>query len=193
MRKILSIIEGHGEKEAVPTLLRRLLKHLGLEPADTSQVTRIKRHRLVKEGELERAIELAGRRTSAEDAILVLLDADDDPACTLGPGLLERARKARPDRRVGIVIANREFEAWFAAAVKSLRGYRDLDENAAPPPDPEAIRDVKGWLTRLLPPGSPYSPTIDQGPMVQRLDLDVARQGAPSFDKLCRELQRLLS
>jgi hypothetical protein len=152
---------------------------------------RVRRGSVVKAEELEKAIELGARRTGPEDAILVLLDADDDCPKELAPRLLERAKGQRPDRRIGVVLAKREFEAWLVASVESLRGYRELDSKATAPKDVEGMRNPKGWLTRLLPPGSPYSPTIDQAPMAERIDLEKART-APSFDKLCRELVRLL-
>lgn len=186
MRQIFSIIEGHGEVFAVPILLKRLVKHLGLEPVETSHHLRIPRARLVKAIEFENAIALAAIRTKETDLILVLLDADDDCPRDLSAELLQRAQRTRSDRRVSVVLAKREYEAWLVAGVQSLSGYRNLAEAKAPP-YAEDIRDTKGWLTKLLPPGSPYKETIDQAKMTERLDLELARR-ASSFQKLCREL-----
>jgi len=57
------IVEGHGETEAVPALLRRIrdLLHPGLA-LEICRPLRIGRNKLLKPGEIERAIELAARR-----------------------------------------------------------------------------------------------------------------------------------
>jgi len=122
--------------------------------------------------------------------VLVLIDGDDDPACTLGQALLARAQIARPDRRVGVVLAVREYEAWFLAAAASLRGRRGLPDDLEVPASPEILRDAKGWLGARMPRG--YSPTADQPALTDLFDLELAR-GSPSFGKLVRELTRLLS
>lgn len=143
-------------------------------------------------GQLERAVELAARRTSREDAILVILDADDDCPAELGPELLERARRARSDRRIYVVIAKSEFESWFIAAARSIAGHRGLELELDIPDDPEAIGDAKGWLSRSSAPGKSYRETLDQPALSQVLSLDEARR-SPSFDKLWRSLEEALS
>ena len=90
------ITEGHGERQAVPVLVRRIQQLLC--PAIVLNVLspiRVPRHKIVIPGELERAVELAARRLTPPRAILILLDADDDPPCILGPELLRRAKAAR--------------------------------------------------------------------------------------------------
>jgi hypothetical protein len=151
---------------------------------------RVPRSTLLKPGELERAVTLVSYKVGDAGAILALLDADDDPACVLGPELLARAQTARPDRRVGVVLAVREYEAWFLASAASLRGRRGLPLDLVPPPSVEAIRDTKGWLGARMPRG--YSPTADQPALTDLFDLDLAAS-APSFAKLTREVGRLLA
>ena len=75
-------------------------------------------------GELERQVEFAGRSVAPDGAILILLDSDADGACPAedGPALLSRARRARNDLAISVVLASKEFEAWFIAAARSLRG-----------------------------------------------------------------------
>ena len=64
---------------------------------------------------------------------------------------------------------------------------------AEPPGDPEAIRGAKEYLERTyLPSGATYSETVDQVALTALLDVGEAR-AAPSFDKFCRDLCRLLS
>jgi len=183
------VVEGHGEVESAPILVRRIAESLA-RACTVLRPVRVPRSNIVKAGELERAVTLLGHKVGHGGAILVLADADDDPACTLGPALLRRARDARPDRRVGVVLAVREYEAWFLAAAASLGGKRGLIDPLAPPAAAETIRNAKGWLDERM--ARRYSPTTDQPALSQVFDLAQARSSA-SFDKLIRELSRLLA
>jgi hypothetical protein len=183
------LVEGHGEVQAAPILVRRIAAALEL-PCTVLPPIRQPRTTIIKPGELERAVTLLGNKVGPDGAILVLLDADDDLACTLAPALLARARVARPDRRICVVLAVREYEAWFLAGATSLRGRRGLPDNLASPPDPQAIRDAKGWLGAQMRRG--YSPAIDQPALTSMVDLELTRI-SPSFDKLFRDLTWLLT
>ena len=188
MFQIASIVEGHGETEAVPGLLRRMVPVVapGL-PFEIRKPIRVRRNRLLKAGELENAVELAARQVSQSDWILILVDADEDCPAVLAPILLSRARAQRSNRRISVVVAKAEFEAWFLAAAESLSGQRRLAADIAAPPEPESIADPKRWLTHHGPAGWSYSETLDQPALASIVDLDMARR-APSFDKLWREL-----
>jgi hypothetical protein len=150
---------------------------------------RVSRPKVVKAGELERAVELCARKLGEVGAILVILDADDDLPCRLGPLLLERAQGVRPGWPIGVVVACREFESWFLAGVESLRGLRNLSRSAEIPPQPEAIRGAKEWLRHRMENG--YAETLDQPAFAHHLDLAQTRARSPSFDKLVREVVRL--
>ena len=193
MARIVAIVEGHGEVEAVPILLRRIAAAAPAADIEVLPPIRVDRYGVVKQGELERAVELAARVTGTGGSILVLLDADDDCPAELGPELLERASAARPDRAIRVVLAKAEYEAWFLAATASIAGRCDIDEAAAQPDDPEGIRDAKGWLTARMPFGRSYRPTRDQANLTEHFDLDAARQAAPAFDKLWRDVRALLA
>lgn len=183
------LVEGHGEVEAAPSLVRRIAGVLAL-PCVVRSVHREPRTSLLKEGGLERAVTLLSHKVGPDGAVLVLLDSDDDLPCRLGPSLLARAQRARPDRRIGVVLAEREYEAWFLAAAASLRGRRGLPDDLEAPPSSATIRDAKGWLSQRMPRG--YSPTLDQPALTAVFDLEQART-AGSFDKLIRELTKLLT
>ena len=186
------IVEGDGEVEAVPIVIRRIVQ--GIDPSLSLKIhhpLRVPRNKLVKPGELERSIELAARRVGMGGAIFVILDSDDDCPATLGPELLDRARKIRPDLSISVVLAKREFEAWFLAAAESLRGKRGLAENIESPSDPESIRGAKEWLTARMVEGRKYVETLDQPALVAAFDLLRARR-ANSFDKLFRDVVAIL-
>jgi hypothetical protein len=90
-----------------------------------------------------------------------------------------------------VVLAKSEFEAWFIAAARSLAGVRGLSPGLAPPSDPEAIRGANEWLGRQMASGRSYTEVVDQPRLAARFDLHEARN-SPSFDKLWRDLERLL-
>ena len=192
MNKIATIVEGHGEVEAVPILLRRIAERVAPGIAlEVPRPIRVKRHQILKAEEMERAVALAAGRARPNGGILVLLDADDDCPADLASGLLHRARQSRSDRPIRVVLAKAEYESWFLAAAASLAGQRGIDEAASPPVDSEAIRDAKGWLSACMPPGRRYRETLHQAALTARFDLDSART-APSFDKMWRDLASLL-
>lgn len=191
---VVPIVEGHGEVEAVPALLRRVAAALDpARPIEVRRPLRVHRDRVVKDGELERYVELAVRSADGDGAVLVLLDADDDCPATLGPWLLRRAKAVRPHAAMAVVLANREFEAWLLAAAQSLRGHRGLAGDLNPPGDPESVRDAKGWLQDSRHDGFAYSPTADQPALVTVMDLDLAREASTSFAKLWRDVEHLMT
>ena len=153
---------------------------------------RIPRGKLTIAGGIERAVLAAAIRVSGTGGVLVLLDADDDCPAKLGPHLLERARGARPDRRVAVVLAKREFEAWYLAAAPSLAGQHGFHADFARVPNPETPRDCKGLLTKARPKGHPYKETVDQAPLASVFDMKMAREHADSFDKFYRDITWLL-
>jgi Domain of unknown function (DUF4276) len=190
---IACIVEGDGEVQAVPVLLRRLAaKFFPEDFVYVARPIRIPRNRLPKTGELERNVKLAIDKTAGVGAILVLIDSDDDCAARLGPELLERAAAVRSGIPVSVVLCVREFEAWFLAAARSLRGHRGLQADLEPPPNPESIHDAKGWLARRMSAGNAYSPPVDQPKLAAVFDLEQAR-ATRSFDRCYREVQRLLT
>jgi Domain of unknown function (DUF4276) len=191
MTKLGIIVEGEGEVTSAPVLLRRLAEQRGHQ-LEVHRPFRVPRGKLVKADELHRAVEAVARQVGEGSPILVLLDADDDCIATLSKDMTATARAARSDRRISVVLAKREFEAWFLAAIESLRGKRSVRADAIWDGDPEAVRDAKGVLRQLTEPMR-YSPTVDQAALTSMMDLDMARARSKSFDKLCREVDKLLS
>jgi hypothetical protein len=190
---LCSIVEGKkGERFAVPILLRRLRDLIA--PTLDLRIHRpifVPRNKITKTQELERAMELAARQSLEPRAIFILLDADDDPPCILGPQLLEKARQIRPDIPSGVVLANREYEAWFLAALPSLAGRRGIADHPDIIDDPEKNRDPKGILRRFMTGIGSYSPVVDQPALTALFDLEMARKQAPSFDKCWRVVENL--
>lgn len=193
MHCIVPIVEGHGEVKAIGILIRRIAAEYDAAlTIDVKPPLRIPKSRLLKIGELERTVDFAFRKAGRSGAVLVLLDSDDDCPAELGPKLTRRALAARSDLPLGVVLAKREYEAWFLAAASSLRGQRGLKESLTPPNEPESIRGAKEWLNRNMLPGLRYGEVLDQPALTAAFDLAAARR-AGSFDKCYREIVRLLT
>ena len=87
-----------------------------------------------------------------------------------------------------VALAPREYETWFLVAARSLRGVAGLPNDLEPPPNPDRIRDAKGWLGERMP--DKYDPIRHQTPLTRRMDLAAART-VPSFERLYRHIARL--
>lgn len=193
MIKIGCIVEGAGDVVAVPILIRRVAKDLYPElTVDIPRPIRVHRNQIVKDGELEQRVELAVEKVGAQGAILIILDSDDDCPAELGPALLNRASQTRSDIPIAVVLAKYEFESWFLAAAKSLRGRRGLRNDLNPPDNPEAIRGAKEWLRQRMQTGRTYHETRDQPALTALFDFEQALQ-TDSFDKCYRDIVRLLN
>lgn len=138
----------------MPILLRRIAQRVA--PRVTLQLPRpirVKKQRVLKAGELERTVELAARQARPAGSILILLDANGDCPGQMAPEVMRRAIAARQDRAIRVVLATREYEAWFLAATRSQR-YRetlhqpsltaifDLEASRAAPSFDKLWRDV---------------------------------------------------
>lgn len=190
---IASIVEGHGEVSAVPKLLHRLAAEFPMADLRTPKPPwRRPRGSLVAPNGIEREVQ-SNSWVGPSGGILVVLDADDDCPAQLAPELLNRAQAARPDLRVSVVLAKREFEAWFLASAQSLAGRHGFPADMTTPDDPEGVRGAKEWLSRHRPKGHPYKETVDQATLASSFDISQARKHSPSFDKFCREIEALLN
>jgi hypothetical protein len=192
--RLAAIVEGDGEVEAVPILIRRVAAEIDPSLAvRVDPVLRVPASRLMKPQELERYVEFAARKLSGQGGILILVDCDWDQGCPAqeAPALLARARQARGDMTISVVLAKKEYEAWFIAAAESLRGKRGLATDLTAPANPEDIRGAKEWLSRHMPRNRPYAETTDQPALSAVFDMAQARE-ADSFDKCYREIAATL-
>lgn len=190
---VAPVVEGHGEYNSIRILLVRLWREIcGGEYLEVIRPVRRPRSKLVQEVELKKAVEFASLKLQGSISadhpglVLILLDANSDPACVLGPKLLAWARQVAWGCEVSCVLANPEYESWFVASAESLTGYLDLSQGM-PPAEPERSRSGKKWI-EVRYRGSAYSETVDQPAMTAMMSLDTCRARSPSFDKLCREM-----
>ncbi len=178
---------------ALPGLIRRVAYDI----SPTAHVVvqrpiRVKAQRFLRDrSEFERTIELAVRDAGVSGGVLILLDCEDKCPATEGPALIARAASVRPDARISVVFAYREFESWFVHAAASLAGQRGLRSDISAPAAPDSVRDAKGWLSQRTDRGA-YSPIIHQAALAELMDLQQALS-SDSFGKFHREIRALLS
>jgi len=72
-----------------------------------------------------------------------------------------------------------------------LSGRRGLGGELAAIDHPESLRDAKGIITRHMVGSRAYSETLDQPALTALLNIQAARRRSASFDKCCREVERL--
>lgn len=181
--KIQPIVEGHGEVEAVPVLLRRLRDEAGIYEADVLRPIRQKRSHLIQKSSLQRAIQLARLQPDCS-AILIIFDADDDCPKDFAPQLMKWANEAAGSIPCAVVMAVREYEAWFLATMESLRGRSGIKGDAGSCDNPEEIRGAKEAIERNMQGGFSYMETTNQAAFSAIFDMQKAFQSCRSFRKM---------
>ena len=192
---IVAIVEGPGDKNSVPGLIRRIL-YERFERYDIavsqSKVAHTKSKLL---GKLEQLIGYALLENCA--AILVLVDADDECPLEETTSLVERAIALNLNVPVAIVYAKSEYETWFISSLShgTGRGIRErlgISESINSPDNVEATTGAKGWLTRNMPRDRRYRETIDQANLTHHIDLDLTHHRSRSFRRLCHAVEELV-
>src|SRR5471032_1546694 len=190
MMRVVSIVEGDGEVQALPILLRRLNGWLTPEAFATIEPPiRVHRDKFIRRvDEFNRILLLAAKKCTDNGWILILLDADDDCPVEMAEEIRRRAREVIPHRSISVVLAHREFEAWFMAAARSLIGCRNFhwDSPDPAPANSETLRNAKGWLAERMG-GQGYHETLDQPKFASAFDMEFAQMRSRSFRKLCED------
>ncbi|HHC24661.1 MAG TPA: DUF4276 family protein [Desulfobacterales bacterium] len=189
---IIPIVEGQGERDAVPLLLRRILHQHQLwhwsaaRPIAAGNLNKLKK-------KLGQFVTYAQKKKDC-GGILILLDLDDGCPAEEAADLAEQVRSLYLRSPVAIVFAHREYEAWFLASMEVIaRNNADrFPANLKYEGDVEGRRGVKEWLTHQMPPGQKYKPAVDQAGFTNLIDIDLARQRSRSFRRLYHAVQKLV-
>lgn len=194
MRTLHLLVEGPGDKQAAPILLRRLLqeqhqRHDWLVDAKhVMEVGGLAKFR-------KRLGDFIGHlRGKACDGALILLDLEDQLPCEEGPALAEEiaALQVLPFPVV-VVFAYQEYEAWLLASLASIAAQSPyFPDGLTYPENPEGKRNAKGELDKRMPPLVKYKEVLHQAEFTRHLNFEQARR-APSFQRLERALAELLT
>jgi hypothetical protein len=85
-----------------------------------------------------------------------------------------------------VVVAQREYEAWFLGSMESLRGKRGISDEAESHPRPEEPRDAKGRVSAQMVGGRAYIETVDQIPLTSAFEMQSAYRSCRSFRKMVK-------
>jgi hypothetical protein len=212
MKRIVLFVEGEGEAEAVPKLVKRLLTEQNAWGAvsldeDTFRVGHVNKLVKGKYHEWKRKLAASSRRRNV-GGVLLLLDGDVDEvegkafcagdvakllaceALAVGGGV---------KFSVAVVFAMQEYESWLIAGVESFAGKRLPDgrliakDAKAPQGDLEkSPRGAKEWLSAVVEGG--YKATLDQAALTDIVDLGaVRRRKLRSFRRLESAVAGLVS
>ena len=188
---IQPIVEGHGEVEALPVLLRRLCHEASAWEVQISKPIRRKRSEFVNQPKLEKTVTAACYQSHCK-SILILFDSDKDCPAELGPRVHEWASAVCGDLPCEVVMSHKEYEAWFLASMESLRGRRGIRNDATRHPNPEAPRGAKAHLQARMGKGAHYLETTDQAAFSALFSIPAAYAGCRSFRKLTKSFGTLL-
>jgi Domain of unknown function (DUF4276) len=204
---IVPIVEGQTEQGCIERLLHRIWAELLCRPERLQLIEPFRGHRdalvhpngeVLIESVRKAFGKLKGkakREATAQSMVLILLDAEGDCPATLAPRLLEVAKKALPDDAlVSCVLAKRMLENWIVAGASTLAGVNELPD-ALPVRDQFEARSGAAWLEaqfRSRDKTRKYRKTTDAEALIRVMALQECRDNAPSFDKLCRELEARL-
>lgn len=188
MPRLVCVVEGQGEVEAVPILCARILtrleaytwfvdKHPVRQPRSrlVDQIVPSRRRTAFVDG-LERAVALAVNRPA--DGVLVMCDSDDDCPAVWGPFATQAIRQIANG---AAVMAVREYEAWLITSIvrSGAVGHRPI----------ESVRGAKEQLKRVI---GDYRPTQDQARLTRELNIDTVWSLSDSFDKLVRTIAAIV-
>jgi hypothetical protein len=187
---IQPIVEGHAEIEALPVLLRRMCAEAEAFHVQIGVPIRRHRSQLVQRESLEKAVKIARRQPECR-AILIVFDGDRDCPREVGPRIQGWAQTMAGEVPCFVVVPHREYEAWFLAAIESLRGRRSLRTDAVAPPQPEEILGTKEALEAQMI-GATYHGPADQPAFSALFDLAAAYRVSRSFRRMTTAFGQML-
>ncbi|MDF1522197.1 MAG: hypothetical protein P1P87_05185 [Trueperaceae bacterium] len=177
--RLASIVEGDGEVEALPVLIRAWFPQVVL-----LKPIRVSRDRFIRDAEDQLRYVRLARRLGAT-RLLVLLDAHEDCAVELASTLSPRIAAEFVDP-VAVIFAVREYATWFLQCLPEFAEERSRQDLESVRGAKERIRAVRGR----------YTPTADQAGLTKRLadttTLGDAVELPKSLAKLQRDLKHML-
>lgn len=172
---MIFLVEGDGDKRALPHLLRRHGITVQVQAIDMRGKSNIVRR--------PRGFEDTVRRQAGAGGRVFVILVDHDTTCapyqSLADerrGLRERAQAIAAELGVTVEVywANIEFESWLIAGIQPGARYCSLQSVSAISANTESQpADPKVWLKQCLRGG--YEPRIAEC-LAQRIDIDAARQ-----------------
>ncbi len=181
MVKVVPIVEGHAEQEALPVLLRRIINDREYFHVTIDKPFRIPAGQYFKRETFERRItgvyEIRGG-----DWLLALYDLEDK--CPREYADLKTVANTFLPCRYEQVFAVREYETWFISVKESLRGHHNIKQDSVSPRGYLRIRDAKGVLTDNMEGSNRYIETVHQPKFSGIFPYEEAANKCPSLRRL---------
>ncbi|KXB29191.1 hypothetical protein AT959_18570 [Dechloromonas denitrificans] len=192
MRRLLPIVEGHGEIPAVPILIRNILATRGIH--DVQPLSAWRHGEYPSVAKKFDSIFLAAIKENAP--ILWVMDFDSkDHDCPVKEeqNLLARAESLRPGWPIKIAFLVKEYETLFLIDETATRKvFPDIPAKTSFPENPENIRGAKEWLSKARPSsGSAYKETVHQAKITAHLNFELLRARSSDFAHLERAVVEL--
>ena len=201
MGRAYLVVEGHGDGHAALNLVTRLATDLCLVGLHWAEPMRGRN--LHQERGVQKAAELVRCKADAA-ALLLLRDEDDGCPRDMAPMAAGWLRDLSLPFPSAVVLAHREFEAFFLPCLSRMAGQKLVSPEGIERPgllpdsafdgDPQSIRGVKEWLSKHMPLGRAYKPTLDQLALARLVDFQLLRTCVPAlpcFGSLERAVQFL--
>jgi len=197
MPKLVPIVEGAGEVNAVPNLLYKILhaQHcydiLIDRPLNANGVGN-----LTKPNGVEGFVQTAALRPDC-GAILILVDADKECALERPRDFSRRLQAIGVRFPVVIVAAKRMYENWILASVETLRGQA-LSDGTCLREELMLFEDIetrngKGELKNWLPEGRAYNEPVDQVAFTQLVEVTLVHPRSRSFQRLWHAVEEAIN
>lgn len=183
-QRILPIVEGDGDVQAVPVLVRRILQ--AHNRFDVEVLPPHKRGELPKvKADFQRIFKVAAKEQAG---ILCVLDFDCAQCVDALKDeyeLQQQAQQMNPLIAFAVCLIVKEFESLFLWDEASTRKVLpQLLKHTVFPANPEDIRPAKEWLSKSQPSGFAYKPTAHQAKLAAAINLDLLRARSPSYQRL---------
>lgn len=173
------VVEGPGDRNAVPVLLRKHLHACG-EFRDVlgKPVATNGRDKALKVDGVEGFALTAALRPGCV-GVLIILDGEGDCVAGLGPELLARV-EAKVGKPVRVALADRDFESWMYASAESLELELTYEEGVS---GQAAIKEA-------LKPAKYVKPTW-QPRLTNRINLESAASRSESLGRMLARFDEL--
>lgn len=171
---IAPIVEGHGDVDAVPALIRRF----GVA-ARVATPVRCARGKITKKVDVERYARIARANIQHEGGILVVFDADDACAVKLAEEVQSILLECGLGVPVAVAVAVRAFENWLLAGDPHFE-FEHADV-------------VQGCKAKLVSRHGRYKETADQKRLLTEMDFELAQKRSRSLRHLATAVAGLVS
>jgi hypothetical protein len=193
------IIEGKGDAEAIPVLLRTITLSNNYSDFFPDPVPILKANLKAIKGKrtIEKYIQHA--LNSPADSVMIAVDSDDVCPINAVTEIRQKMASIHISKPVAICIFYREFETMFLQSIDSVMqkhpqfGWRNFNIKAVIDEDSEKYRDAKGRLSEFMEHGRRYNAVIDQQRFAKALDYNLACIRSRAFCHLDRAVKWLYS